>query len=371
MFISSIEAKNFRNYKKVSVQLNPFINFFLGDNGQGKTSLIEALYCALRGKSFKPLIKHQFIKEGESTSLIFLKIQEEVGESSIKVQFVRNGESLERQIYYCGKKVSPSFLYKKFPLLVFTEEKMKSIRGSAEERRSLIDDILIAEGEGQAVSRFKKILREKNRLLRQYKKEEISYKEMASLLEVLNEQFLSISFDLTKKRLKSLERLFKGLEDINPQFFPKDKIGLGFSYLISGKEIQPDEQNIYEILSQSLNSKKDIEIKTGACLSGPQKHEIKMLFNGQDSRLYCSQGQQRIFMLAILASQIKSMKNAVFFLDDVLMELDPGCEQRFLKFLEKIEAQSLVTNCKKTQINSKKMSSFLVKNAIIKPYKKD
>lgn len=371
MFITNVEAKNFRNYNSFNLDFSSSINLFLGDNGQGKTSVLEALHYALRGKSFKPYIQHQFIKEGSLKASVDLKIKEEEGLSSIESEFIKRDKTIQKKIQYCGKKAGPTFLHQKFPLFVFTEEKMKSIRGSSDQRRLLIDDILIFEGFRNEVHRFQKTLKEKNSLLRQYKKEQISYKDMLSILEALNPLFLKASVDLTKARLNQLDKIFKLLqEETSFYFFNQDnKPDLDYSYLISQKSYQfKDQDQIEEILAQRLEARKEQEIQLGYSLSGPHKHDLCFLYDGLDSRVYCSQGQQRIYMLSLMASQMKSQPTSLLFLDDVLMELDEKKEEQFLNFLNERPSQSFITNCKKMNIKLKKMSSFLIKNATIRAY---
>ena len=89
--------------------------------------------------------------------------------------------------------------------------------------------------------------------------------------------------------------------------------------------------------------------------------EITFLYNGLDSRLYCSRGQQRIYMLSFLASQMKNKPESLFFLDDVLMELDDKKEEEFFDFLQDIKSQSFITHCKKNKNKVKKSVVFFSK----------
>ena len=89
LFITNIKAQQFRNYKHLSCPISSNINLFLGDNGQGKTSILEAIHCCLRAKSFRPYVHQEFIQEGQKQSHIQLKIKEPEGSSLIQSHFVK------------------------------------------------------------------------------------------------------------------------------------------------------------------------------------------------------------------------------------------------------------------------------------------
>ncbi len=365
MFLTKVEAKNFRNYKSLSLDSFSSINIFLGDNGQGKTSLLEAIYFALRGKSFKPYIGNHFIKEGEEKGFVSLNFKEAEGDSQIESSFLRTKKGFQKEIKYCGKKTNLSFLSKKFPSLVFTEQNLKAIRQGPGERRDFIDQLLLGKGEDELIYNFTRILKEKNSLLKSYKKTLISSKDFLKLFEVLNENFLKISLQLTKKRLQTLQDLFFNITTISPHFFSDPIPKLGFQYKIHGENIAQNPDKMPPLLLEDLEQKKDLEMQSGLSLSGPHKHEIVLLYNGQDSRIHCSQGQQRTFLLALLGTQLNKAEETLLFLDDVLMELDDKNQERFLAFLEKISCQTFLTNCKKIHSKLKKMSFFYVKNGTI------
>ncbi len=366
MFLTKVKVKNFRNYQNLLLDSFSKINIIFGDNGHGKTSFLEAIYFALRGKSFKPYVGNHFIKEGEKVGVIELEFKEEQGDSQIETSFFKTELNFKKEMKYCGKKTSPSFLNKKIPLYVFTEQSLKAIRQGPSERRGFVDQILLGKGERKTLNDFIKTLKQKNQLLKDFKKEKISLKETTKTLEALNETFLNISFQLTKKRLQLLQNLFSNIQTVKSELFPKPLPKLGFRYQIHGEDISRDLKNLSQKLLEDLKQKKDIELQSGLSLSGPHKHEIVFLYNEQDSRVHCSQGQQRALLLALLGTQLYKAEKTLLFLDDVLMELDEKNQEKFLYFLEKIPCQTFLTNFKKSHLNLKKMSFFYVKNGTIR-----
>ena len=361
MFLFQAEGRNFRNYKAFSVPLKKNLNFFIGDNGEGKTSFLEALFTALRGKSFKPNTGPYFIKEGESKASLRLYFKESQGESLVESFFFVKEGRLCGNLNYCGKKVSRRGLEKKIPLLFWIGERLEAVKGGSSEKRKLIDDMLIFAGQRPIVERFQKCLKEKTHLLWNYKKGLSSEKEVKKTLEALNGPFLQASLDLLEKRRELLEKVFREA----PRFFPTHQ-DLDYRYEIIHERVI-DNNQAKDLMEKDLLRKFPLELEAGRVLSGPIKHDILFLFNGKNSRVFCSQGQQRVFILSLLMSQVFFIENPLIFLDDVLSELDEKVQKKLLSFLEKSHCQVFITNCKKTGINLKKQSFFEVKNGTINP----
>ena len=368
MFLKKAEGSYFRNFREFSLEFTSPLNVFTGDNGQGKSSFLEALYCCLRGKSFNSFVKSQFVQNDRKQAKVCLTLEEEEGISTLESSFYFLGERFNKEIFYCGKKVGNPFLLKKFPCFVFTEESMKCIRQGHDQRRNFIDEMLGFDCHKQVREKFSRILKEKRTFLKEFKQGFLSFEEADKLLTTLNHTFLKCSFELVQERLKVLGKLFSHLEILKNDFFKAPLPKLSFSYCLSGKQNLSEDKDIFLLLQEDLKRKRDIELSTGTVLSGPQRHEIFFLFNGEDSRAFCSKGEQRTFILSLLGSHINQISGAFLFLDDVLMELDEETQNKFLKFLEKNHCQTFLTNCNLISFKTEKMSFFSVKNARINKY---
>ena len=169
-------------------------------------------------------------------------------------------------------------------------------------------------------------------------------------------------------RLSKLNSLFSSVENLRGEFFKAPLPKLSFSYAFREKQNLNGRPDIFLLLKEDLKRKKEMEMQLGIPLSGPQKHEIHFFFNGKDSRTFCSKGEQRAFVLALLGSHVQKLPKAFLFLDDVLLELDEKIQNKFLQFLEKNHCQTFLTNCKVISFKTKKMSFFSVKNGIIQKY---
>ena len=366
MFLKKTELFHFRNYEYLSLDFHSLINIFIGDNGQGKSSFLEAVYCALRGKSFHSFVSSQFIQKKQESAKVILNLKEKEGFSKLEARFFCSNLRLKRDLLYCEKKIQASSLIERFPCFVFTESSLKCIRQGSAEKRIFIEEFFTLVSQNQSRIQFDRVLKQKKQLLKDYKKGQIQEPDFLINLQALNKKFLEFSQSLVQARLETLKRLYVSVQEIAPYFFKNPAPALAFSYLIKGKKPLNESSDISALLEEDLNQKKELEIRAGIPLSGPHRHEIQFLFNGEDSRVFCSKGQQRSYILSLLLSHVESFPKAFLLLDDVLLELDENIQEKFLKFLAKKNCQTFLTSCKIISFKTKNMSFFNVKNGKIK-----
>ena len=344
MILTKAEGRGFRNYASFSLSVPPApIHFLTGGNGQGKTSFLEAVFAALRGRSFKPATGCLFIKEGESQAFVrlFFRETESGSVSSVESAFSSQEGRLVKETGFCGKKVSRSFLEKRFPLLCWTSDHLQTVKGGSSEKRKLLDEMLRFEGASYETAQFQKCLKEKSALLLNLKKGLCSLKEAESTLRALNPLFLKASFDLTEKRLSLLKKVFAKAPQFFSAFYERS-----FQYKISGRAFTALDEAARSLMTEDLFEKAGEELQAGRVLSGAGRHDILFLFEGKDARTFCSQGQQRVFILSLLMAQALSFeKPPLILLDDVLSELDAAASGKLLSFLQTTGSQSFITSC--------------------------
>ena len=366
MFLSEAEVKNFRNYKSVKVTLSEGLHIFVGDNGQGKTSFLEALVVAFRGRSFRPFMENYFIKEKEKSCFIHLSLDESGRQSQIQSSFKKTEDRVEKKVLYNEKPTSFSFLEKKFCPVVFTSEKLNMIKEGGKERRNFVDEILLFSQDRVLVRLFQRALKQKKAVLFGYKKGEISLSKAEELLESLNPLFLKTTFDLICARKQLLTSLFEGLK--TTVFFSENSPELQFQSELASIPLE-NEKELPKVLEEALQKYHKKELLAGKPLFGAHKQSIDFLFNGRNARLFCSQGQQRSYALSLLLAQIRLLQSSFLFLDDVFSELDERAQKNLVFLQEKEGLQTFITSCKKVSFKAKKTSFFLVKNGTIGLYK--
>ena len=361
--IVKAQAQNIRIYNQVELQLKPYLNFFVGNNGHGKTAFLESLFLGLRGKSFRPFSKDAFIKKNTKQASVCLDLKKE-GDLRIEVFFKQEVAGPKREVFMNQKKTSFSFIKKNFPLLVFQGEDLNTIKGSSEQRRRFIDQFLIFRNQENDVRRFKNILKEKTSLFYSYRRGRCSFAEAVQMLDALNETFLQASIKLLQQRLSYLNEVRGRVQKISSDFFEEDPL-IDFQYFISSDEIKSSEEASLKIKNQ-LQREGKRELEAGVPLIGPQKHDIVFLFNGKNSRTFCSQGQQKTLLLSLFLLEALGPSKPFLFLDDILAELDDKTQKKILSFIEKTACQAFLTTCKKPAFYSKKTWFFQVKSGTMK-----
>ncbi len=346
MFFKKTHLRQFRNFSDSEVEFSKRINFIIGDNGQGKSNLLESLSLFSTGSSFRYSDNDNFIKEEKNEAVIRAELEKNNLDYEIKIEILKS----KKQISINQKKVSSSELQKNFAAVIFSPDSLSSIKNGDDERRRLIDDLVISVEPEKSllISDFKKAHKTRNKILKNFSEKKTSRPETKDLLESLNPLYLRLSALLTVARLRSLKQIEY---DFNyaMQNISKDSSLASVEYSISGKKMSVlGEEQIYETMQKRQVELNEAEMASGVSLVGPHKHEISFLYNQKDSRFYCSQGQQRAIILSFKMAQIVYHRKLhgeypFLFLDDVLSELDSAKQEALISFLHEINTQTFIT----------------------------
>ena len=346
MQFKKLELKNFRNYDQLTLDLPSGVSIFYGSNGNGKTNLLEALFLLIRGESFRPAAKESFIGSKESTQ-IFVTIEKDGLEYLIKANISRE----EKSYYLNDKKISPAKLAQLFPVVLFSPESLASIKEGPEQRRQLLDDVVLMNSgsRDRIIYDYKRCLRTRNKILRDFKTEKSSKSQSNALLNSLDPIFLPIAAELTVARLEALNMLSKDLCTAANAVLDPLPVDISVDYLISDYSAANwSRADVISAMHKRGQELREQELLAGSSLIGPHRHDIRFLFAGKDSRFFCSQGQQRALILSFKMAQIlyhyRTYQTYPFLLlDDVLSELDPSRRTNLIKFLKDIPSQIILT----------------------------
>jgi DNA replication and repair protein RecF len=350
MKLNSLFLKNYRNIEECSLELTPRLNIFIGDNGQGKTNFLESVHLLLHGESFRYGTNATLIQFKQSQAVLNTFIHN--NELDYKVQMLIS--ETKKEILLNGKRATK--LEKYLPAAVlFSPESLSIIKESSDERRGLIDDVIhsIYKNGAGVISDFKKVLRTRNKILKDYSDEKISKEMTLQTLESINPSYFKLATELTCLRINSLNEI---KNDVHIYLKKIDKINLAdfdFEYIISDQKVtsQPSQNSlefIHNLIQKRAQELAFAELSSGVTLVGPQKHDVIFLYNGNDSRFYCSQGQQRSIILAFKMAQIVYHKKVhglypILLLDDVLSELDQTKQEALILALNEIQTQTFLT----------------------------
>ncbi len=382
MYLQSLQLWDFRNFERLQVQLTPRLNFFVGENGQGKTNLVEAVHLLSRGVSFRPADPANFLRKnvdnsgdlrGLSSGFAGGPIDGVTAGSAAAFRALQNPKAkiagtfehhgldflvemvLERgkkSATINGKRVNSAGLLKSFPTVLFSPESLSAIKEGPDQRRQLIDEILIScdPKQGQLLREQSRALRSRNRLLKNLSEGLGNRLDNEEALESLNKIYFLLSTHLTHARITSLKAIEPAFKDAM-RFISDDTVGdISVDYVISDQSAMDwTDEKIFEALRKRHQELIVQEKSYGGSLVGPHKHDIKFLLSGNDSRFYSSQGQQRALILALKIAQIVYHHSVhqtypMLLLDDVLSELDAKKRVNLMKFLEGVSAQILITS---------------------------
>jgi DNA replication and repair protein RecF len=251
-----------------------------------------------------------------------------------------------------GKKARAQQLVDLLPVVLFSPESLSAIKDAPEQRRLLVDDLLWTKSPEcvECMKDFNKVLRHRNRLLRDQKRRALPLSTFERTLEGLNDLYLPLATRLTYERLQVLRAVQPQINTAFSRISRGTSVDISVDYLVSRENaVHWSYQEIFDALHTRMNELASSERETGSTLVGPHKHDIQVLFGGENSRFYCSQGQQRALILAFKMAQIMyhyevHKKHPILLLDDVLSELDSEKQEYFMQFLNGIQTQVFLTS---------------------------
>lgn len=347
MFIENIDLSYFRNFNKTNYTFSSNLNIFVGLNGKGKTNLLESLYLLSSPYSFRNTTPGCFVNNNSTNSYANIKAKlNNQSLTEIRILFEEN-----KKKYFIHNKPSSFKKFKTISAIVFNPESLSSVKGSSEVKRQLIDEILCSMSlfNNEVHRNFKKILKQRNALFYDYKKEKITYYQAQLLKPSLDEIFIKWATKLTVLRLELLKNLQGFFQDTFSAIYHTKGAKVGLNYLISSKNAKDwKEEEISFFFKEKLREKETSEWAYGSSLVGPHKHEISFLMNGEDARYYSSQGQQKTLILSLKIAQMMyyykvNKSYPILLLDDVHSELDYTVRQYLMRFLNDFKTQIFLT----------------------------
>lgn len=341
-----LRLQDFRNYRSLEVALSPGMNFFLGDNGQGKSNLLEAIRLLSTGSPFRPGDQSTLIRFSQERAFLQGKIERNQLDYEVQLELLKS----RKNVILNGKRSTSSQLQSLFPTVLFSPESLQAIKEGADQRRELLDELLISlhPAHAELIADYRKALKSRNRLLKDHLEGLSPLNETLALLESLEPRFFSLARDLTTARLQAIREIQAEFQaayrDVS-----RSTVDISVEYVISGEsalQMQPEET--HDLMRKRAQELRSAELSSGVSLVGPQKHDVIILCNQKDSRFYCSQGQQRALILSFKMAQIVYHRRAhgmypVLLLDDVLSELDASKRQALISFLHEIRTQVFLT----------------------------
>ncbi|RGF41085.1 DNA replication/repair protein RecF [Ruminococcus sp. AF37-3AC] len=346
MKVIALKFENYRNLKDNIITPCDGVNIIYGDNAQGKTNLLEALWFFCGGHSFRGSKDSEIINWDENFARIEMRFLGQEREQTAKILFRGGKKSVEINGV---QKNSAAALIERFCAVVFSPEHLSLIKRGPGERRKFIDSAICREKLKNAVvlSKYNRILNQRNSLL----KDIYRRPSLADTLPVWDEPLLKSGAMLVKNRIDYVKMLSdRAVEYHNGISKGKEELKIRY---VSGYEASEDDTvgEIYEKLKCKLEKHKSDDIRTGFTNYGPHRDDIEIIINGKNARAFASQGQQRSAVLSLKLAEASVLRERmgeepVILLDDVLSELDAKRQDFLLNELH--GCQVFITCCEKS-----------------------
>ena len=321
MIIKELRLINHRNYDDEFIEFHDNTNILVGKNAQGKTNLLEAIYIAARGYSFKSIKETELINFDKNEMYLKAVILSKNKRKNVEIKLSRN---YNKQIKINDVDVNVSEMKSQFGVVLFAPEEILIIKETPSLRRKFIDDIISNNDIAYKIylNNYNNIRRQKNLLLKNPAKN----KYFEQMLTSYNAKLVEYGAKIGIYRYKYLNILKKYAKEFHSEL-TSSKEDLDIIYEYNFAEKLDDLTNIEKQYHDILLDKKQSEIERYQSLYGPHKDEIIFLINGKDVKNYASQGQQRTVMLSLKLAEAKLIEvltstKPILLWDDVFSELD-------------------------------------------------
>ncbi|MBK8383719.1 MAG: DNA replication/repair protein RecF [Ignavibacteria bacterium] len=385
MILKKIVLKNFRNYDKQELIFNDKFNFIYGNNGQGKTNILEGISYTAFGKSFLGSAEADCVRFGENEFHIESEFENDLENiDHIVISYSLNPRL--KSIHRNKEKVTAlsSEIFGRYPMVYLSPKSLSITYGNPSDRRKFFD-ILISQASRlylDHLREFAKILKQKNALLKNYSVyKKYTYKELRDLLSSYNEKFSEVSAQIIFRRLNFLKE-FKSYFEKNFSFLllqnHKGYINYNsdvFGEITTGSDTA-DTDFIRNKLGKHIEETADEEIARAITLSGPQRDDYVFRLNKTESgssreinmkeafeiKYFASQGEHKTFVVALKLAEYDYLKDKkstspVLLLDDVLSELDENRVSKIISHLKDYGQIFLTTTGKNYNDNLKQFYS--------------
>jgi DNA replication and repair protein RecF len=322
VLVTAVEARPLRSLDRVRVELPAGIVSVIGPNGTGKTNLVEALYFALTGRSFRTSDRRDLIPFGGSLARAEATVRDEDGIERKLLAAVSRSEG--RRHLLDGSPTDPATIARsRPPVAVFAPDRLTLVKGPPAERRAHLDGFVVARwpARGELRKRFGQAVAQRNALLSRLG---AGYGSPADL-GIWDSGFAEAAAPLVAARAEAVAELAPAFAAASSE------LGLAESEL----EYAPRAVGSAEEIRIGLEERREQDIRLGRSSWGPHLDELKLNSSGRSLRRFGSQGQQRTALLALLFAERQALLEArrvvpLLLLDDVMSELDPGRRERLV-----------------------------------------
>lgn len=363
MLLESLEADGFRNLSGAA-SWGSGLNILYGENGQGKTNWLEAIYLLATTKSFRTQRPQEAIRFDHDLALVGGRVTR-TGEIRRELQVALQANS--KILSVNGKRESVARYLGQLHTVAFTADELEVVRGAPEARRRFLDRgaLSLHHGYVQTIADYQRVLKQKNRLLQDAQENETPLADVTRIVEPWNEQLANLSAEIHHARVDYVARLNEALET---RLFGREEITIRYVSALEGKG---DLSDYRSLINERLKLRLPAELSAGYALVGAHRDDMEILFDGRNIRSFGSSGQQRSALIIIDLAMVSVYHTwhsefPLLLIDDVDAELDARRIGQLLDYVQG-RTQTFLTTSKESLVKqyADRANSYEVKNGAI------
>jgi DNA replication and repair protein RecF len=361
MKVKKLTLHNYRNYRDLKLQFDKNIHIFLGENAQGKTNIIEAIYYAAMGHSHRTNTDLDLIHWDEKEGFVQLDFERLDVENQLKFHF---SQEKKKSIIYNGQTIKQKDLIGAINVVLFSPEDLFLIKGSPAGRRRFLD-IEISQASPayyHELTKYTHIVAQRNMLLKKIRER----RAKSDMLDNWDPQLEKSAAIIVHKRLDAVKKL-NMLANLMHRRISTNRESLEITYEINGIENGMTEEFI-SWYNSKLKESREVDILRGSTSIGPHRDDMVLNVNKINLRSFGSQGQQRTGVLALKLAELEFIKSEtgeypILLLDDVMSELDAARREQLLLFIHKERIQTFITATDQAYFPKEKVGQYHIVSA--------
>lgn len=346
MLLESLEAQGFRNLQG-RLLCGDGLNIFAGENGQGKTNWLEAVYFLANARSFRTSKPAEIVAFGQELAIVRGSVRES---PEIVRDLQASIQGNTKALTVNGKKETVQQYLGQLHAVIFNSDELEVVRGLPDARRRFLDTGIVSLHPPfvQTFADYSRVIRQKNALLQNARDSQFTIEKTTELLLPWNQQVSSLAARIYRARIRFVERLNEVLET---RLFGREELSIRYRSSLEGKGDLSDYESL---IGERLATRVQAEVVAGRALIGTHRDDMELKFDGHDLRRFGSSGQQRSALLLLLLGTIAVFRATrgeypLFLIDDIDAELDYRRIGQLLEFLAG-KTQTFVTTSKESLV---------------------
>ena len=349
MYCKKVKLTNFRNIEECDIDFCDGINILAGENAQGKTNLLEAIFYASVGRSFRASSINEMILFGKKSAVVSVDYMSEkkARQDNITIHLFSDKKKTVEKNHLRVERLSD--IVGSFRSVLFCPEHLSLIKDGPLERRNYLDIAIsrISPKYIHSLQRYAYLLKQRNALIKSAQQNRAAFD---ATIDLWSEQLAAEAAEISAQRIQFIKRVGNIVstcfEDMTGKKESVEIIYRGSASLVGDEYF--DKELVKEKYISLLSSSHEREIALGATLWGVHKDDIEIKLNSKNARAYASQGQQRSLALALKLAEGEICKEEfgdypVFLFDDVLSELDETRRDYMIRYAT--GKQVIITTC--------------------------